>query len=204
MMVNDAGSTVGKYYCSVKKSILIEEPCFLVHFGSCSTMPDGLECGISVTGFIDYNLHPIQEFTHEYEQVVPTTSTSDNHLIKGGRELDRIIGLVFRWIEHNGKMVERRFVLIKEEDKSQFYCKNIVRENGEVRGENSFAISMKDMSKVVTEAANVIFQRVIILQNKTGEIDLRALTSKGTRVRANFVCKFPQIFRNSSLHSSLD
>ena len=65
MMVNDAGSTVGKYYCSVKKSILVEEPCFLVHFGSCSTMPDGLECGISVTGFVDYHLHPIQEFTHE-------------------------------------------------------------------------------------------------------------------------------------------
>ena len=84
-------------------------------------------------------------------------------------------------------MVERRFVLVKEEDKSQFYCKNVVKENGEVRDESSFAISMKDMGKVVTEAANVIFQRVIILQSKTGEIDLRALTCKGTRVRANFV-----------------
>jgi hypothetical protein len=118
-------------------------------------MPDGLECGISVTGFVDDNLQTIQESTHE-------------------------------WMKLNGKSVERKFVLMRELDKNQYFCKNTVWENGSMREENNFTVELSDMHLVISESANVILQRIIIQQKKTGQIELRALTTKGAVVRSIF------------------
>ncbi|CAG7838377.1 unnamed protein product [Allacma fusca] len=155
LMITESGSTVGKYYCSVKRSLLLEDQCVLVHFGSCSTMPDGLECGITVTGFVDENLQTIQEYTHE-------------------------------WMKLKGKSLERKFVQMRELDKNQYFCKNTVWENGAVREERNFTVELSEMKHVISESANVILQRIMILQKKTGQIELKALTAKGVVVRSAY------------------
>jgi len=82
-------------------------------------------------------------------------------------------------------MFDRKTFLMQEQN--GLYGRIILKRDDEVKLEKTFKIMYTDLQTFVSEATNLLLQRLIIQQKKNGEIHLKALTNFGNIVKVNYV-----------------
>jgi hypothetical protein len=65
-MVDEVGRVAGKMYAMVSPAKWKNRPCLCTHSGSYGRIADGVECGTSITGFVDFKMRPLQEYVYEW------------------------------------------------------------------------------------------------------------------------------------------
>jgi hypothetical protein len=73
------------------------------------------------------------------------------------------------------------------EPDGSLFCQIVMRRNDEVKQDKISFIPFGDITTFVSEATNVLLQRLIIQQKKMGDIDLKCLTANGKVVKCNYV-----------------
>ena len=82
--------------------------------------------------------------------------------------------------------------MMQEGFDNRLFVKMILKRDDEVKMEKSFKIGPAQLKEFVSEAANILLQRIMIQQKKSGEINLSGLTNHGNVVKVNYVS--PSVF----------
>ncbi len=91
---------------------------------------------------------------------------------------------------------------MQESFDNKVYCRMIFRRDKVIKSEKSFFINYIDLRTFVSEAGNLILQRLAIQQKKTGEVHLKGLSSQGNVVKVDYVSFTDKADNNGNLTHS--
>jgi len=122
LMVTEAGESVGKLYCTVSEAEWNGLKCLSVHSGSSAEFQSGLQCGTTVTGFVNSRLRILHEYIHEWAKIGDKMFERKTFLIQEKETMHcRVLVIKDKQVTE-----DRAFFLSKLE------CQNLITESGSI------------------------------------------------------------------------
>jgi len=114
------GISAGKMYATVSLAEWKDQPCLCAHSGSYGKLEEGIECGTTITGLVDFQMKPLQEYVYEWAVSQGKVIERKTYITKEDSTLQVHMELI-----EDGETIETKDITLGESDQQHLVTESV-------------------------------------------------------------------------------